>query len=42
MVTPKHKIALKISVNGLTLYKSESLAVIKVSFIVDIIYQSDL
>ena len=42
MVIPKHIIVLKVSVNVFTLYKSESLAVTKVSFIVEIIYQSDL
>ena len=42
MVISKHIIVLKVSVNGLTLYKSVSLAVTKVSFIVEIIYESDL
>ena len=41
MVTPKYIIVLKASVNGLTLYKLESLAETKVSFIVETIYQYD-
>ena len=42
MVTQKHLIVLKISINDLTLHRSESLAVTKVSFTVEIIYQSDI
>ena len=42
MVIPKHIIILKVSIIGLKLYKEESLAVTKVSLIVEIIYQSDL
>ena len=41
MVATEHIIVLKVSINGLTLYKSESLAVTKVFIIVEIIYQSD-
>ena len=41
MVTPKHITALKASINGLALYKPESLTE-KVSFIIEIIYQCDL
>ena len=39
MVTPKHMIVLKVSINGLTLYKQENLAVTKVTLIVEKIYQ---
>ena len=42
MLTPKHIIVLKVSINRLTVYMSEILAVTKVSFIVEIIYHSDL
>ena len=42
MVTQKHIIVRKVSINGLTLGNSESLVVTKVSFIVEIIYHSDL
>ena len=42
MVTPKYIIVLKVSINGLTPYKPESLTITKVSFIVEIINQSDL
>ena len=42
MVTPKNTVVLKVSINGLTLYKLEILGVTKVSFIVEILYQSDL
>ena len=41
MVIPTHIIILKVSKNGLALYKSDNLAVTKVSFIVEIICQSD-
>ena len=39
MVTPKHIIVLKVTINGLKLYQPESLAVTKVTFIVETIYQ---
>ena len=42
MVTPKYIIVFKVSINGLTIYKSESLAVTNLSFIVEMMYQSDL
>ena len=42
MVTAKHIIALKVSINDLTLYKPENVAATKVSLIVEIIYQSNL
>ena len=42
MVTPKHITVFKSSINGLTLYKPESLAETKVSFLVEIIYHCDL
>ena len=42
MVTPKHMIVLKLSMNYLTIYKPDTLAVTKLSFMVEIIYQSDL
>ena len=42
MVTPKHIIVLNVSIYGLTLFKLENLVVTIVSFIVEIIYQSDL
>ena len=42
MVTPKHVIVFEVNINGLTFFKPESLAVTKVSFILDIMYQCDL